>query len=48
MIEGWYFGVTRENREPKPALNVVNRYYRRRPSELREEWPRASMVVCAW
>jgi GT2 family glycosyltransferase len=47
-VEGWYFGVTRENRDPKPALNVLEGYYRRRPSELREEWPRASVVVCAY
>jgi O-antigen biosynthesis protein len=47
-VEGWYFGVTRENREPKPALNVLEGYYRRRPSELREEWPRVSVVVCAY
>jgi GT2 family glycosyltransferase len=47
-VEGWYFGVTREDREPKPALKVVKGYYRRRPSELREEWPRASVVVCAY
>ena len=47
-VEGWYFGVTRENREPKPALNVLEGYYRRRPSELRGEWPSASVVVCAY
>jgi glycosyltransferase involved in cell wall biosynthesis len=47
-VDGWYFGVTRENREPKPALKVLEDYCRRRPSELREEWPRASVVVCAY
>jgi cellulose synthase/poly-beta-1,6-N-acetylglucosamine synthase-like glycosyltransferase len=47
-VEGWYFGVTRENREPKPALNVLEGYYRKRPSELREVWPRVSVVVCAY
>ena len=47
-VEGWEFGVTRENRDPKPALKVLEDYYRRRPSELREEWPRASVVVCAY
>lgn len=47
-VEGWYFGVTRENREPKPALKVLENHYRRRPSELRREWPRASVVVCAY
>jgi O-antigen biosynthesis protein len=47
-VEGWYFGVSRENREPKPALKILEDYYRRKPSELREEWPRASVVVCAY
>jgi hypothetical protein len=47
-VEGWYFGVTRENREPKSALKVIENYYRTKPSELREEWPRASVVVCAY
>jgi GT2 family glycosyltransferase len=47
-VEGWYFGVSRENREPKPALKVMEDYYRRKPSELREKWPRASVVVCAY
>jgi O-antigen biosynthesis protein len=46
-VEGWEFGVTRENRQPKVALNVLEGYYLRRPSELREEWPRASVIVCA-
>jgi len=47
-VEGWHFGLTRENRDPKPALKVLEKYYRRRPSDLREEWPRASVVVCAY
>jgi O-antigen biosynthesis protein len=47
-VEGWYFGLTGENRRPKPALKVTEDYYRRRPSELREEWPRVSVVVCAY
>jgi glycosyltransferase involved in cell wall biosynthesis len=47
-VEGWNFGVTRENREPKPALKVLEDYYHTKPSELREEWPRASVVVCAY
>jgi O-antigen biosynthesis protein len=47
-VEGWYFGVTRENREPKSALKVIENHYRTKPSELREEWPSASVVVCAY
>ena len=47
-VEGWYFGVSRENREPKPALKVLEDYYRRKPSDLREKWPKVSVVVCAY
>jgi glycosyltransferase involved in cell wall biosynthesis len=47
-VEGWYFGVTRENREPKPALRVLVDHYQKKPSELREKWPKASVVVCAY
>lgn len=47
-VEGWYFGLTRENREPKPALKAVGDHYRKRPSDYREKWPKASVVVCAY
>jgi GT2 family glycosyltransferase len=47
-VEGWYFGVTRENRAPKPALKVLEDYYRMKPSKLREEWPSVSVIVCAY
>jgi glycosyltransferase involved in cell wall biosynthesis len=47
-VEGWHFGLTREDREPKPALSVLGDYYRRRPSGLREQWPKASVIVCAY
>jgi GT2 family glycosyltransferase len=47
-VEGWYFGITRENREPKPALKVVEDHYRKKPSDIREKWPKVSVVVCAY
>jgi O-antigen biosynthesis protein len=47
-VEGWYFGVTRENRKPKPALKLLEDYYCRKPLDLREEWPRASVIACAY
>jgi O-antigen biosynthesis protein len=47
-VEGWYFGVTRESREPKAALRVLKDHYRKEPSELREKWPKASVVICAY
>ncbi|MGH3089713.1 MAG: glycosyltransferase [Rubrobacteraceae bacterium] len=47
-IEDWSFGVTREDREPKPALEVVSEYYRKNVPDHRERWPRVSVVVCAY
>jgi glycosyltransferase involved in cell wall biosynthesis len=47
-VEGWYFGVTRENREPKPALQVLEEHYRKKPQDCRREWPKASVIVCAY
>jgi O-antigen biosynthesis protein len=47
-VEGWYFGVTRENRDPKPALQVLGEHYRKEPQDYRRKWPIASVVVCAY
>lgn len=47
-VEGWSFGLTREDRTPKPALEVVSRHYRSDPLGFHEEWPRVSVVVCAY
>jgi cellulose synthase/poly-beta-1,6-N-acetylglucosamine synthase-like glycosyltransferase len=47
-VEGWYFGVTREHREPKPALKVVQNHYQKKPLDYRKEWPKVSVVVCAY
>ena len=44
----WGFGLTREDRSPKPALEVVSAWARRPLSGLRERWPRVSVVVCAY
>jgi O-antigen biosynthesis protein len=32
-VEGWYFGVTRECREPKPALEVMQSHYKKKPTD---------------
>lgn len=47
-VEGWYFGLTHEAREPKLALKVAEDHYRRGVLDLREYWPRVSVVVCAY
>jgi glycosyltransferase involved in cell wall biosynthesis len=48
-IDGWGFGITTRDREPKPALSVVEQWARRRtPDALREFWPPVSVIVCAY
>jgi GT2 family glycosyltransferase len=47
-VEGWCFGLTRENREPKPALEVMAGHYRDGLLRSRTRWPKASVVVCAY
>jgi O-antigen biosynthesis protein len=47
-VEGWGFGITTADRTPKPAVEVVGRWARSSLQELRAEWPRVSVVVCAY
>src|SRR5919112_832492 len=47
-VEGWDFGLTRENREPKAALEVVAQHYQDGLLGFRPHWPKASVVVCAY
>ncbi len=46
-VEGWRFGLTREDRSPRPALGVVHSWSTRGLRDLRPSWPRISVVVCA-
>jgi GT2 family glycosyltransferase/exo-beta-1,3-glucanase (GH17 family) len=46
-VDGWGFGITDAARRPKAALEAVSRWARSSPRDLREEWPRVSVVVCA-
>lgn len=48
QVDGWGFGVTDLERRPKPALEVVEAWARRPIVALREEWPKVSVVVCAF
>src|SRR5207237_3849459 len=41
------FGLTDVERRPKPALAVVERWANAGIADLRSEWPRISVVVCA-
>ncbi len=47
-VDGWGFGLTGVNRQPKPALEVVQRWARTSLRDLRPAWPRISVVVCAY
>lgn len=47
-VEGWHFGLTRADRSPRPALEVVREWSNARPRQLRSEWPSLSVVICAY
>ncbi len=47
-VEGWRFGLTRQDRTPGPALEVVARHNRRRVADVMERWPTLSVVICAY
>lgn len=47
-VDGWGFGLTDSERRPKPALEMVSRWTSRGVRDLRESWPRISVVVCAY
>jgi GT2 family glycosyltransferase len=47
-VEDWAFGLTDRDRRPKPALSAVREAYAEVPFPSGEEWPRISVVVCAY
>lgn len=47
-IEDWDFGLTRRDRTPKLALAVVRDAFAEVPFRRDLEWPRISVVVCAY
>jgi O-antigen biosynthesis protein len=48
QVGGWGFGLTDEERRPKPALDAVTVAYRRDVSDTLSEWPSLSVIVCAY
>src|ERR687894_824440 len=46
-IEDWDFGLTRRNRNPKPALAVVREAFAEVPFPKGTPWPRISVLVCS-
>ena len=49
-VEGWRFGLTREDRSRRQALAVAEQWNRRTAADLRHpvDWPSISVVVCAY
>ncbi|MCU1427288.1 MAG: glycosyl transferase, family 2 [Actinomycetia bacterium] len=47
-VTGWGFGLTHEDRSPKPALDVASAWATRPLAQLRSTWPSVSVVVCAY
>jgi GT2 family glycosyltransferase len=47
-IEDWDFGLTRRNRQAKPALAAVRNAFDRVPFPPSVRWPRISVVVCTY
>ncbi len=47
-IEDWDFGLTRRDRQPKPALAVVRSAFTQVPFPENVNWPRISVVVCTY
>jgi O-antigen biosynthesis protein len=47
-VEGWGFGLTDPERRPKPALETVRRWTGSSVRDLRERWPRLSVIVCVY
>ncbi len=47
-VEGWGFGLTTHDRRPKQAIESVKTWTTRSLKDLRDTWPRVSVVVCAY
>jgi GT2 family glycosyltransferase len=48
QMDDWDFGLTRRDRQPKPALEAVSAAFDDAPFELMQAWPRISVVVCTF
>ena len=46
-VDGWQFGLTTEDRTPRPALEVARNWSSRGLADVDFEWPSISVVICA-
>ncbi|MGC8625002.1 MAG: glycosyltransferase [Phycisphaerae bacterium] len=47
-ITGWKFGLTTEDRKPKPALTTVTDAFSKAPFNVEVKWPKVSVVICSY
>lgn len=47
-IEGWQFGLTSNDRAPRPALEAVRQVFQHLPFPVDDSWPFISVVVCSY
>lgn len=47
-VTGWRFGLTRADRSPRPALEVVRRANAATVRDLPVNWPTMTIVICAY
>ena len=47
-VADWAFGLTRVERAPKPALDVVREAFTEVPFPTKLPWPRVSVIVCTY
>lgn len=47
-IDDWDFGLTRRDRQPKPALTAVRRAFSDVPFPADTIWPQVTVVVCSY
>jgi O-antigen biosynthesis protein len=47
-VEGWHFGLTRQDRSPRPALDVAAAWNQRTVADIPFDWPSISVVICAY
>ncbi len=47
-VHDWDFGLTRRDRDPKPALHAVREAFTEAPFAPVLRWPRVSVVVCSY
>ncbi len=48
QIEDWAFGLTRRDRSPKPAFDVVRQLFAKAPQVTDRTLPRVSVVICSY